>query len=164
MGRPPIGIAVLAFFAAMAGFAYLLGGFRWVGAVAFGPVESGNGVVLTGVLAILAGAIYLAVGAALWSMRPWAWLFAMIVSAFGLFEAVLVIFATGSLAAGLGAALLPGIVLWYLNTGDIKAAFVEANSVASGEAISVSAPATKHTAPSVATDGPDGPTTTEAEG
>jgi hypothetical protein len=155
MGRPPIGIAVLGFFAAMAGFAYLLAGLRWVGAVAFGPVETGDGVVLTGSLAILAGLIYLAAGAALWSLRPWAWLLAMIVSAFGLFEAVLVLFATGSLAAGLASALLPGVVLWYLNSADIKAAFVEANSVPS----EATQPVPEPVADATSDDGPDGPGT-----
>lgn len=163
MGRPPVGVAILAFFAAMAGFAYLLAGLRWVGVVAFGPVETGDGVVLTGLLAILAGLIYLAVAAALWSLRPWAWLFAMIVSAFGLFEAVLVVFATGSLAAGFGAALLPGFVLWYLNTDDVKAAYVETNSVPSDGAPTGDASPGAPAAGPVA-EGPDGPATSAAEG
>ena len=174
MARPPIGIAVLGFFALMAGFAYFLAGLRWTGAIVFGPVETGNGVALTGMLALVTGIIYVAAGAALMALRPWAWLFAMIVSAFGLFEAVLVVFATGSLAAGFGAALLPGIVLWYLNSDDVKAAFVEANSVPSDLAEATPAEATPPeagvagpAAPATAmapTNGPDGPANPDADG
>jgi hypothetical protein len=126
--NPPIGIAILGFLALMAGFAYLLLGLNWVGAVAFGPVRSGEGVGLSGVLAIIVGVIYLAAGLALWSLQPWAWAFGMILSVFGLFEAVLVAFAADSIAAGFGAALFPAVVLWYLNTNDIKAAFVAAEA------------------------------------
>jgi hypothetical protein len=114
----------------MAGFAYLLLGLNWVGAVAFGPVRSGEGVGLTGVLAIIVGVIYLAAGLALWSLQPWAWAFGMILSVFGLFEAVLVVFASDSLAAGVGAALFPAVVLWYLNTAEVKAEFMTAEAIA----------------------------------
>ena len=129
MGRPPIGIAILGFFALMAGFAYLILGLRWIGAVAFGPIPSGQGVALTGALALAAGVIYVAAGGALWSLQPWAWAFGMILSVFGLFEAVLVVFAPDSLAAGFGAALFPGIVLWYLNSNEVKAAFMETSTM-----------------------------------
>jgi hypothetical protein len=125
MARPPIGIAILGFLALMAGFAYLIIGLMWVGAIVFGPIPSGQGVGLVGILAIIAGVIYFAVGIALWSLQPWAWVFAVIMSVFGLFEAVLVVFASDSVGAGLAAALFPGIVLWYLNTSEVKHLFLE---------------------------------------
>ncbi len=140
MGRPPIGIAILGFFALMAGFAYVILGLNWIGTVAFGPVPSGQGIALTGLLALVAGIIYIAAGVALWSLQPWAWAFAMILSVFGLFEAVLVVFAADSLAAGFGAALFPGIVLWYLNTDEVKGTFLEAE-VAAAAATPPAAPA-----------------------
>jgi hypothetical protein len=145
--NPPIGIAILGFIALMAGFAYLILGLRWMGAIVFGPVPSGEGVGLTGLLAIVAGVIYVAAGVALWSLRAWAWAFAMILSVFGLFEAVLVAFAADSLAAGFGAALLPAVVLWYLNTDQIKAEFMEANPPEPEAAPAAPAPAAAAPAP-----------------
>jgi hypothetical protein len=49
----------------------------------------------------------------------------MLVAVLGIFNAVMILFATADLAKGLAAALLPGIVLWYLNTAGVKDAFVE---------------------------------------
>jgi hypothetical protein len=138
--NPPIGIAILGFLALMAGFAYLLLGLNWVGAVAFGPVRSGEGVGLTGILAIIVGVIYIAAGLALWSLQPWAWAFGMILSVFGLFEAVLVAFAADSIAAGFGAALFPAVILWYLNTNDVKAAFMATAAEAAAAAPPPAAP------------------------
>jgi len=163
MGRPPIGIAILGFFALMAGFAYLILGLQWIGAVAFGPVRSGQGVALTGTLALVSGVIYLAAGVALWSLKPWAWAFAMILSVFGLFEAVLVVFAADSLAAGFGAALFPGIVLWYLNSNEVKGAFMEAAIAA--EAAAPPAPPPPAAPPAPAAPPPaDSPASTPPEG
>src|SRR4051812_43461572 len=110
--RVPIGVAILGFFALLAGLADVLLGLNLIGWVTFGPARTGSGVALTGILALVTGAIYIAVAAAAWSMRPWAWAFGMIMAGVGLFEAFLVMLGTESVATGLGAAILPGIVLF----------------------------------------------------
>jgi|SRR4029453_5108403 hypothetical protein len=125
MLRPPVGIAIIGFFALVAGISHLFLGLNLVGAVTFGPAQTGSGIFLSGVLAIIGGAIFIAVAFALWSLQPWAWAFAMIIAVLGLFEAFLILLASASLGYGLAAALLPAVVLWYLNQPEIKGTFVE---------------------------------------
>jgi hypothetical protein len=123
--NPPILISVLGFFGAMVGLYYLFAGLRVIGFNFFGlfataPVTTGWG--FWGAMWIVVGLIYLGAAAALWSLQPWAWLFAVILSVFALISAFFVMFDAG-LAPALGAAVLPGLILWYLNTAEVKTAF-----------------------------------------
>ncbi len=126
MRYPPILISVIGFFAVMAGFAFLfLGlrmlGFDWFGVL--GDLPQFESVGLWGWLALLAGIAWIAAGAGLWSMRPWAWAFAMIMAGISLFEAFLLLLSYPGSGLGLGAALLPGVILLYLNSREVKRAF-----------------------------------------
>ena len=49
----------------------------------------------------------------------------MLIAILGIFNAVMVTLATGNLGTGLATALLPAVVLWYLNSAGVKNAFVE---------------------------------------
>jgi len=123
--NPPILISVLGFFAAMAGVYYIFAGLRMVGFDFFGAFADSpvtQGLWFWGVMWVVLGAIYIAVALALWALRPWAWLFAVIMAVFGLVSAFFVMFDAG-LGPALGAAILPGLILWYLNTAEVKAAF-----------------------------------------
>jgi hypothetical protein len=125
MKYPPVLISVIGFFAALAGFYYIFAGLRLVGFDFFGAfsnTELTQGYWFWGVMWIIVGVIWLAVAGALWSLQPWAWLFGQIVAIFGLVSAFFVMFDAG-LAAALGAALLPGLILWYLNSPQVKSAF-----------------------------------------
>lgn len=124
MLRPPVGVAILGFFAFVAGISHIFLGLNMLGYVAFGPGVTGSGTSLAGIFAIIAGVIYVAVAWAAWSLQPWAWAFGMIMAVLGLFEAVLVLIGTANLGYGLAAALLPGVILWYLNTPPIRGAFI----------------------------------------
>ena len=123
MLRPPVGVAILGFFALIAGIAYLVMGLRLTGWVAFGPGTLGSGTFLWGLLTLGAGIAFSAAAFALWSVQPWAWMFAVIMAGLGLIDAFFLWLATGDFGYGLMAALLPLVVLWYLNQKDIKAAF-----------------------------------------
>jgi hypothetical protein len=125
MRPPPIGVAVLGFFALVNGLGALIVGLRLMGLVAFGPAVTGTGVFFWGALTFILGVLYIAVAYGAWTLRVWAWTFGMLVAILGIFNAVMVLIATGDLATGLGVALLPAVVLWYLNTEGVKAAFVE---------------------------------------
>ena len=92
MKNPPILIAVLGFFAALAGFGHLffgiqLLGFDWFGALGDLPVFEGVG--LWGWLAVASGIVWLLVAAGLWALQPWARVLAIVVAAFVLLEAAL---------------------------------------------------------------------------
>ncbi len=126
MKNPPILISVLGFFAIVAGFAWLaLGlrilGFDWFGALGDLPAFEQSG--LWGWLAIGAGVLWFAAGVGLWSLRPWAWMFAMVVAGLALFEAFLWMLEYPGSGLGLGMAILPFIIILYLLTADVKQAF-----------------------------------------
>ena len=125
MRPPPIGVAVLGFFALVNGLGDFIVGLRLMGIVAFGPAVTGTGVVFWGALIFILGLLYIAVAWGAWTLRVWAWTFGMLVAILGIFNAVMVLIATGDLATGLGVALLPAVILWYLNTEGVKGAFVE---------------------------------------
>jgi hypothetical protein len=122
---PPILISVLGFFGLMAGLYYIyaglrIWGFNFFGIFANADVTAGWG--FWGLMWVVVGLIYIGASWALWTLQPWGWLFAVILSVFALISAFFVIF-DANLGAALGAAIIPGIILWYLNTAEVKAAF-----------------------------------------
>jgi hypothetical protein len=124
--NPPILISVLGFFGALAGFYWIylglrLLGFDWFGVL--GDLEAFEASGLWGWLALLAGVAWLAAAFGLWSLQPWAWLFAIIVAGLALFEAFLWFLEWPGTGVGLSAAILPLLIIWYLNTKEVKAAF-----------------------------------------
>jgi len=124
--NPPILIAVIGFFAALAGFGLLFFGLRvlgfdWFGA--FGDAPALENVGLWGWLAVATGIVWLLVAFGLWSLRPYARLFAQIVAGFGLFEAILAFFQFPGTGIAFGMGVMPLLILWYLSTDEVKAAF-----------------------------------------
>ena len=94
MKKLPTGVLVLSILATFVGIMDLLYGLRMMGAVTFGPVESGNGAFLAGVLTFIVGLIWLGVGGALAALKPWGLMFVQIMAIFGLINAVFVMFGT----------------------------------------------------------------------
>ena len=126
MRNPPILISVLGFFAGLAGFSFLFFGLRvlgfdWFGAL--GDLPQFNNVGLWGWLAIAAGIAWLATALGLWALQEWARMVALIVAGFSLFEAALAFFQFPGTGIALGMAILPLVLLWYLNTAEVKEAF-----------------------------------------
>ncbi len=126
MKNPPILISVIGFFAALAGFGYFFFGLRvlgfdWFGI--FGDLPAYEHVGLWGWLAIVTGIVWLLAAFGLWALQPWARLFAMIIAGFALFEAVLAFFQFTGSGVAFGMAIMPALILWYLSTAEVKAAF-----------------------------------------
>jgi hypothetical protein len=124
--NPPILISVIGFFGAMAGFAWLFFGLRmlgfdWFGL--FGDLPQFEKAGLWGWLAIAAGVLWLAAALGLWSLQPWAWAFAMVIAGISLFEAALLLFSYPGSGIGFAAGLLPLVLILYLNSRSVKAAF-----------------------------------------
>jgi hypothetical protein len=123
--NPPILIAVLGFFGLMAGFYYLFAGLRIMGFDFFGVFANSN---ITeswgfwGIMWLILGVIYIVASWALWTLQPWAWLFAVLLSIFGLVSAFFVMLDSG-LGPALGAAVIPALLLLYLTSKEVKAAF-----------------------------------------
>lgn len=126
MRNPPVLISVIGFFAAIAGFAMLFMGLRFLGFDWFGifgdlqPLESAG---FWGWLLILAGVLWLAAAAGLWALQPWAWVFAMVVAGLSLFEAVILFFQYPGSGLGFAASLMPLLIIFYLNSRYVKASF-----------------------------------------
>ena len=119
----PTGISILAVLAGVAGFMQLLVGLDLLGTVVFGPAHSGSNVSLAGWSSLIMGFIWLSVSGALWSLKPWAWMFGIIISIFAVIDGIFVAL-TGQLGSAFGIILFPLIVLFYLNSTHIKAAFM----------------------------------------
>jgi hypothetical protein len=126
MKNPPILISVIGFFAAMAGFGWLfLGfsilGFDWFGLLGDIPAFESAGI--WGWLAVLGGVLWIAAAFGLWSLRPWAWMTAMFVAGFAIFEAFIWMIRYPGSGIGLAMILMPGLIALYLMSSDVKAAF-----------------------------------------
>ncbi len=126
MKNPPILISVIGFFGVMAGFAWIFFGFRvlgfdWFGI--FGDLPALEHVGIWGWLAVATGILWLLIAFGLWALQPWAWLTAVIIAGISLFEAILAFFQFPGTGIGFGMAIMPVIMLLYLNSASVKAAF-----------------------------------------
>jgi hypothetical protein len=132
MRNPPVLIAVIGFFAVLAGVAFLFFGLRalgfdWFGI--FGDLPELESVGLWGWLAIFAGIAWILVGMGLWALQSWARVVAMVIAGISLFEAALAFFQFPGSGIGFSMALMPAVILWYLNSREVKAEFGETESV-----------------------------------
>jgi predicted flap endonuclease-1-like 5' DNA nuclease len=126
MKNPPIFIAIIGFFAALAGFGYLFFGLRvigfdWFGAL--GDLPAFEHVGLWGWLAVATGLVWILAAVGLWALQPWARLFAQIMAGIALFEAVLAFFQFPGTGVALAMGIMPALILWYLNSSEVRAAF-----------------------------------------
>ena len=126
MRNPPILVSVLGFFAGLAGFYWIYAGLRilgfdWFGALGDLPQFEQSG--LWGWLALIAGIAFVAAALAIWSLQPWGWAFTIAIAGVALFEAFLWMIEYPGSGIGLSAAILPLIIIWYMNTREIKEAF-----------------------------------------
>jgi hypothetical protein len=127
MKNPPVLVSVIGFFAALAGFAWLFLGLRLIGFDWFhvlGDLPAFESAALWGWLAVAGGVLWLLAALGLWAMQPWAWMVAMIVAGIAVFEAFLYMLAYPGSGLGIGMMILPGIIILYLNSKDVKAQFL----------------------------------------
>jgi hypothetical protein len=126
MKNPPILISVLGFFGIMAGFVWIVAGLRALG-VEFGSfmgdLPAYDNVGWWGVFALIVGVLWVAAGLAMWSLQPWAWGFIAIVAIIALVNAFFLMVAYAGSGAGLVQALMPALILLYVTTPEVKAAF-----------------------------------------
>ena len=128
MRNPPILVSVLGFFALLAGFGYLFFGLRVLGFDWFGllgDLPQYESVGLWGWFAIIGAIAWILIAFGLWALQPWARTAAMIIAAISLFEAVLAFFQFPGSGIGFAMALMPGVILWYLSSSEVRAAFGE---------------------------------------
>jgi len=126
MRNPPILISVIGFFAALAGFAYLFFGLRVLGFDwfnALGDLPALESVGIWGWLSIGMAVLWLLIAFGLWGLQPWAWMTAMIIAGLSVLEAVISFFQFPGTGIGFTMGIMPVIILLYLNSASVKAAF-----------------------------------------
>ena len=133
MKNPPILISILGFFAALAGFGWLFVGLRMVGFDWFGvlgDLPRFESVGLWGWLAIITGIVWILAAVGLWALQSWARIFVLIMAGIALFEAVLAFFQFPGTGVGFAMAIMPVVILWYLSSAEVRAAFGEGEQIA----------------------------------
>jgi hypothetical protein len=121
--RRPGGITIIAVMASVAGIIYLLQGIRILGFVAFGPGQAFTNVSFTGWGTLILGLVWMAVGGAFFSLRPWAWVFGVIVVGISLITAFWGNLNGWQFGDLFVAMIVPLVILFYLNSDSVKAAF-----------------------------------------
>jgi hypothetical protein len=96
-------------------------GFDWFGI--FGDLPQFESAGFWGWLLIISGVLWLAAAAGLWALQPWAWVFSMVVAGLSLFEAFILFLQYPGSGLGFGAALMPLVIILYLNSRYVKASF-----------------------------------------
>ena len=125
MRNPPILISVLGFFAIMAGFVWIVVGLRGLGVEfgsIFGDLPAYDNVGIWGIVSLGVGIAWILAGLGLWALSPGRGC-SRPSSVFALVNAFFLMVAYAGSGAGLAQALMPALILWYLNTDEVKAAF-----------------------------------------
>jgi len=128
MKTPPTLIIIVGFVAALDGFGMLFWGIRalgfdWFGW--FGDLPALESIGAWAWLSIGLGIIWVLAAIGLWTVQPWARTFAIVIAGLSLFEAVLAFFQFPGTGTGFAMSIMPLIMLWYLNSADVKDAFTE---------------------------------------
>lgn len=123
MIKRPAGVTILAVLSLAAGIIYFIQGVRILGWVVFGPATAFSNVSLTGWMTLVLGIIWISVGGALLSLRPWAWMYGVIIAGFSLIEAFFGNINGWQFGDMFVAMFIPLVILFYLNTDKVKSAF-----------------------------------------
>jgi len=121
--KRPAGITLVAILSLAAGIIYLLQGLRILGYVVFGPAQAFTNVSLTGWWTLLMGLIWISVGMAFLTLKPWAWMFGVIVVGISLIEAFFGNLNGWQFGDMFMAMIVPLVILFYLNSDKVKASF-----------------------------------------
>ena len=121
--RRPAGVTIIGVLSFAAGLIFLLQGIRILGFVVFGAGESFSNVSATGWGSIILGVVWIAVGGAFLALRPWAWIFGVIVVGLSLITAFWGNISGWQFGDLFAAMIVPLVILFYLNSEHVKAAF-----------------------------------------
>jgi hypothetical protein len=124
-GERPTGVMILAILAAVGAVVGLWAGFQYVQFA--GNVEtygwSGDAARTAGIIILLVSLAWLGVAWGLWSVRPWAWIGAAVVSAISLALQVMALLNGGSAGDSLLQIAINAAILYYLSTPAVRAVF-----------------------------------------
>jgi len=128
----PTGITIIAVLAIIGGILGVIGAclIFSVTTLSAGALSSGGlafaGIVVA-ILTLARAVAYLAFGFGAWNLQPWAWMVGMIVAAASIVISLLsVILGYSNIGSELLSIIVAGVILYYLNTPGVKAAFGKA--------------------------------------
>jgi hypothetical protein len=125
--RRPTGVSILAVLAIILGALELLTGLFALGGARSlaGTTGIATGAIVTMALfAIALGALNLAAGIGLWQLRTWAWMYAVLIQALSIVDAIVtVLFFRGSVSGELVSILVSALILYYLFRPEVQQAF-----------------------------------------
>lgn len=135
----PAGISIIAFLAVLVGLVSLLGALLMVGCAALlgwaAREASGSATVgtliavipiIAGILSFLSAALNFIFAYGAWNLKPWAWMLGVITQGIGVVVSLLGLFNPGNWLTDVGRLAISGVILYYLFTPEVKAAFQQA--------------------------------------
>jgi hypothetical protein len=125
----PMGVTILAILAAIGGVLGLLGGIALVGLGGLAGATTGNAglgglVSIFGLFLVVQAVLSLAFAYGAWTLKPWAWTLGMAVAILGIVGAVLgFVNDSNQLVSTIISIAIDAVIIYYLNTPAVKAAF-----------------------------------------
>jgi len=125
----PLGVTILAILAAISGVLGLLAGVAAVGLGGAAGAAAGNpglgGLVsMFGLFLIVTSLLSIAFAYGAWTLKPWAWTLGMAAAVLGIIGAILgFVNDSSQLMSTIFSIVINGVIIYYLNTPAVKAAF-----------------------------------------
>jgi uncharacterized membrane protein (DUF2068 family) len=116
----PQGVTALAILAAVGGVIGLIGGLAVVGeSGAFGTSAG----VIAGLVAMGLGVLELAFAYGAWTLKSWGWILGIVVAVISLATSAIAVASGRSIVNQVASIAIAAVILYYLNTANVKAAF-----------------------------------------
>lgn len=121
--RRPAGITILAVLAFATGVVYLLDGLRILGYVAFGPAQALSNISMSGWSMVFVGLLWIGLGVGFLALKAWALAAGIVIVGVSLIVAFFSHLNGSDLGELFMATILPLVVLFYLASAKVQAAF-----------------------------------------
>lgn len=132
----PMGVTILAVLAAIGGVLGLCGSLTIIGlGGVLGGLAAGLGApvadaaalggltVIFGVLSLVLAVLYLIFAYGAWTLQPWAWILGIAGAILSLVLSLINVLQGAGIGSQLVSIIIAGVILYYLNTPDVKRAF-----------------------------------------
>jgi hypothetical protein len=126
MASRPTGVTVLAVLAAIGGIFGVLAGLGLLGLGSLVAASTGLGglALIIGLLILVIGVAELALAYGFWNLRPWAWQYGLLLAVLSVVLNVIeLVLGYTSFTSVIVSLVISGIIVYYLNTPDVRRAF-----------------------------------------
>lgn len=124
----PTGVTILAVLAAIGGVLGLLAGIALIGLGGIATAATGTAAffglgAIFGLITLATSIASLAFAYGAWTLQPWAWMLGVAIQVISLVLSVLTIISGGDIGGQVISIAIAGVILYYLMTPGVKAAF-----------------------------------------